>query len=127
MKLKISLRLPNVKEYNGLRRRVEWPTFDEASVKEALSNTPFSMVVHDEDTIVGMGRIVGDTAIYLHVADVIVHPTYQGKGSGKLIMNEVMKYVNTVGGKDTNVGWMASKGREGFYRGFGFIERPAGR
>jgi hypothetical protein len=39
-------------------------------------------------------------------------------------MNALMGYVNTVASKNTNVGLMCSKGREEFYKGFGFITRP---
>jgi GNAT superfamily N-acetyltransferase len=122
---KILLRLPSVKEYNDLRRLAEWPVFDEALVKEALSNTLFSVIAYDGAEPIGMGRVVGDKAIYLHIADVIVHPNFQGKGVGRLIMNEIMKYIESTGGRNTNIGLMASKGREAFYQRFGFIERPA--
>ena|SRR5689334_8414289 len=122
---KTFLRLPSVKEYNDLRRLAEWPVFDEALVREALLNTLFSVVVCDGNELIGMGRVVGDKAIYLHIADVIVHPNFQGKGIGRMIMIEIMKYIENTGGKNTNIGLMASKGREAFYQRFGFIERPA--
>jgi GNAT superfamily N-acetyltransferase len=71
-----------------------------------------------------MGRIAGDNAIYLHILDVIVHPAHQRKGIGTLIMSALMEYVDTVASKNTNIGLMCSKGREEFYKGFGFITRP---
>lgn len=125
MNLKINKRLPTTTEYNELRRLAQWPVFDVTVVEQGLTNTLYSIVIEDEDGQVGgMGRIVGDTAIYFHILDVIVRPELQRQGIGKLIMNELLHYVKGVGGKNTYVGLMSSKGREPFYQKFGFIERP---
>jgi GNAT superfamily N-acetyltransferase len=122
---KVSHQIPTANEYNELRRLAEWPTFDEELVNQALSNSLFSVVVHDENgVIIGMNRILGDNAIYLHVQDVIVKPEYQRNGIGKLIMDELLAYIENTGVKNTNVGLMCSKGREAFYKDFGFQERP---
>ena len=118
------LRPPTVDEYNYLRSLAQWPTFQEPVVRKALDNSLFCVCIELDGTIVGMGRIAGDTAIYLHILDVIVHPAYQRKGIGTLIMRALMRYVDTVGNKNTNIGLMCSKGREEFYKGFGFITRP---
>jgi len=122
---KVSRQTPTAYEYNELRRLAEWPTFEEELVNQALSNSVFSIVVHDENgLIIGMGRILGDKAIYLHVQDVIVRPECQRHGIGNLIMNELLAYIEMTGVKNTNVGLMCSKGREAFYKPFGFSERP---
>jgi GNAT superfamily N-acetyltransferase len=104
---------------------VEWPVYESHVVRDALSRTLYSVCVEDHrGTIAGMGRVLGDNAIYLHIQDVIVDPRYQGKGVGSMIMTALMKYVEGVAEKNTNIGLMCSKGREPFYKGFGFIERP---
>lgn len=118
--------LPTPQEYNELRRLAEWPTYEEHVVNKALSHTLFSVVARDENgLIVGMGRILGDNGIYLHIQDVIVRPGLQGKRIGKLIMDELLDYIEKIKVKNTNVGLMCSKGREKFYAGFGFVERPS--
>ena len=117
-------RSPTVDEYNALRSLAQWPTFQEPLVRKALANSLYCVCIELDDVIVGMGRIAGDNAIYLHILDVIVHPAYQRKGIGTLIMNALMGYVDTVASKNTNIGLMCSKGREEFYKGFGFITRP---
>ena len=125
MSLKIVERFPTVEEYNGLRRSVEWPVYESRVVQEALSRTLYSVCVEEQaGRIAGMGRVLGDNAIYIHIQDVIVDPRYQGKGVGRMIMTALMKYVEAVAGKNTNIGLMCSKGREPFYKGFGFVERP---
>ena len=117
---------PSPQEYNELRRLAEWPTYDEQTVDKAFSHTLFSVVARDESgVIIGMGRILGDNGIYLHVQDVIVRPVLQWQGIGKLIMDELLHYIEKVKVKNTNAGLMCSKGREKFYAGFGFVERPS--
>jgi GNAT superfamily N-acetyltransferase len=125
MEFNILKRNPTVKEYNELRSQVEWPILNETLVEQGLANSLHAVVVEFNGKPIGMGRIVGDNAIYLHIQDVIVRPEFQRQGVGKLIMNELLAYVENIGGKNTNVGLMSSKGREPFYKNFGFIERPS--
>ena len=125
MKFIVKERLPTTEEYNELRRSVEWPTYTNELVERGLANTFYSVVVETENgNSVGMGRIIGDDAIYLHIQDIIVRPEHQNQGVGKLIMTELMKYIDKVAGNNTNIGLMSSKGRELFYEKLGFIERP---
>jgi len=125
MNLKISLKNPTVEEYNELRRLAGWPTFAAHQASIGLSNSMFSVIVHtDGNQIMGMGRIVGDGAIYFHIQDVIVRPGFQRLGIGRMIMEELMRFIEQHSGKNANIGLMCSKGREAFYRQFGFIERP---
>ena len=63
-------------------------------------------------------------APFIYIQDVIVRPEYQRKGIGSLIMKELLSFAEKSGGKHTNIGLMCSKGREAFYKDFGFIERP---
>lgn len=101
---------------------------DAELVQKGLSNTLFSVVVrNDTQEIIGMGRVIGDGAVYLHIQDVIVHPAYQRQGVGKLMMRHIMDFVDRTAGKNTNVGLMSSRGREKFYSDLGFIERPNDR
>ena len=125
MKFIVKERLPTVEEYNDLRRSVEWPTYANDLVERGLANTLYSVVAETENgNSIGMGRIIGDNAIYLHIQDIIVRPEHQNQGVGKLIMTELIKYVDKVAGKNTNIGLMSSKGREPFYEKLGFTERP---
>jgi predicted N-acetyltransferase YhbS len=120
----ISRTNPTVAEYNALRESVAWPTFEPNLVEIALSNSLFSVVVHDDGFIIAMGRVVGDRAIYLHLQDVIVRPDFQRQGIGRSVMKELLTFAENAGGKNTNIGLMCSIGREAFYKEFGFSERP---
>ncbi|HTF18870.1 MAG TPA: GNAT family N-acetyltransferase [Chryseolinea sp.] len=125
MSPKLVFRLPTIDEYNRLRRSVEWPEFTHELVKRALTNTLFSVVaVGDDGVAVGMGRVIGDNAIYFHIQDVIVRSDWHGAGVGTMMMKELLAYVDKHSGKNTNIGLMCSKGREHFYLNFGFVKRP---
>jgi ribosomal protein S18 acetylase RimI-like enzyme len=119
-------RRPTVDEFNFLRKLAGWPVMPEVLVETGLKNTLFAVIAqtHHQE-LVGMGRVVGDGAIYFHISDVIVHPNYQKMGIGSMIMTRLMELLATEGGPNTNIGLMCSKGREEFYKQFGFIERPS--
>jgi len=125
MNLTIDHRLPTASEFNSLRSLAGWPTFPVELATKALQASLASVcILNDDNSIIGMGRVLGDGVIYFHIQDVIVHPGYQRTGVGKLIMKELMKYIEVKSVSNTMVGLMCSKGREPFYKSFGFIERP---
>jgi len=54
----------------------------------------------------------------------IVNPSFQGKGIGKAIMKKIMNYLKQNATEGSFIGLMSAKDKEGFYKGFGFAERP---
>ncbi len=50
----------------------------------------------------------------------MVHPDYQKKGIGKVIMNTLVEYLNTNAPDKAFVGLFASQGIEKFYEKFNF-------
>ncbi len=121
----VEKRLPTVAEYNHLRKLAEWPVIESDRASKGIANSLFGVcIVNENKSVVGMGRIAGDDAIYLHILDVIVHPEFQRRGIGKMVMKELINYVEKVAGKNTQIGLMASKGREKFYSDLGFMTRP---
>lgn len=70
-----------------------------------------------------MGRIVGDGAIYFYIQDIIVIPSYQGRGIGLLIMNEIEAYLEENAFNNSFIGLMAADGVQKFYHKFGYLER----
>ena len=55
-------------------------------VEVALKNGLFNVSAICDGKVVGMGRLVGDGAMYWYLQEVIVLPEYQGKGIGKQII-----------------------------------------
>ena len=91
-------------------------------VKVALDNGLFNVIAVCDGKVVGMGRLVGDGAMYYYLQEIIVLPEYQGCGIGKSIVNRLLKYIkdNSIPGTNVSIGLTAVKGKESFYEKFGF-------
>ena len=125
--LRIEKRRLSVTEYQALRGTTDWFSVDDEVVEKSLKNDLFSVCVFDEKTLVGMGRIVGDGAIYFYIQDVIVSPSYKGKGIGVLIMNEIEAFLEENAFNNSFIGLMAADGVQKFYHKFGYLERAETR
>lgn len=90
-------------DYVRLRESVNWNNFSKEQTEKCLKNTLYSIEVIDDNTIIGMGRLIGDGMYYMMV-DIIVEPGYQGKGVGSNIVNKLIEYVH----RETPVGGRSS-------------------
>lgn len=115
----------NVEEFNLLYDSVGWGHYDKNLSEIALNNTFYSVSVYDENKIIGYGRIIGDTICFLYIQDIIVLPQYQNKKIGTKIMNKLLEKIEEVKKINPNVRVYlgASKGKEEFYKKFGFKTR----
>lgn len=73
--------------------------------------------------MIGIGRIIGDGGLYFYIQDLIILPDFRGKGVGKTLMNELMKYIRANAQPGAFVALMAAKGLEKYYESFGFKAR----
>ncbi len=121
--IKIERRRIKVDEYHVLRGTTDWFQLEDHVVEKSLDNDLFSVCAFDGERLVGMGRIVGDGAIYFYIQDIIVIPEYQRKGIGTLIMNEIESYLDDNAYNNSFIGLMAAEGVQGFYHRFGYKER----
>lgn len=121
--MQIEYRSPTVIEYTRLRNLVGWWEVDENATGTALENSLFSVVATEHGTVIGFGRIIGDGGLYFYIQDLIVHPEFQAKGLGKLLMKELMSYVTGNAKSGAFIGLMAAKGLEKYYEKFGFKAR----
>ena len=115
----------NAEEFNLLYDSVGWGAYNEDITKRALDNTFYSVSVYENDTIVGFGRIIGDTICFMYIQDIMVKPEFQNKKIGTLIMNKLLKKVDELKKQnpDIRVYLGATKDREKFYEKFGFVRR----
>ena len=90
--------------------------------EKALENGLFNVSAYSEGKVVGMGRLVGDGAMYWYLQEIIVLPEYQGMGIGKSIVNRLIENIKSTAlpGTAIEVGLTAVKGKEQFYEKFGF-------
>jgi GNAT superfamily N-acetyltransferase len=114
------------KDYNRLRRSVGWREISTKRAQTGLNNTAFQIVAVADNVPVGMARVISDGGYIRYVADVVVQPDFQGYGIGQTMLNKIMEHIHgeTEDDEKILVCLMAAKGKESFYKKFGFGERP---
>ena len=95
----------------------------------AMEHTLFRVSVFDGNTIIAMARVIGDLGLDYYIKDVVVRPEYQGQGIGRLMINEILKFINDHGvpGTDIFVELCAMPDKIPFYEKFGFSANEAQR
>lgn len=83
--------------------------------QQACAQSAVVVFAYDEDTLVGMGRALSDGEYYAGIYDVVVLPSYQGKGVGKRIVLALLEKL-PVG----TITLFANPGKEGFYENLAF-------
>ena len=119
----------SVDDYNALRLSAGWFAVEPEQAQAGLAGSAFITVAKDGDNTVGAGRLIWDGGCAALVKDLLVHPEYQGKGIGTVMMEQILSFLN----ENMKLGWgvsvdlMAAVGKEGFYEKFGFESRPRER
>ena len=95
----------------------------------AMEHTLFRVSVFDGDKIVAMARMNGDMGLDYYIKDVIVRPEYQGRGIGRMLIDELLKFIseNGVKGTDIFVELCAMPDKIPFDEKFGFSANEAQR
>ena len=119
----------NAEQYKDLWESV-WegaPSPEQTSL--GLSHSLFRVSVFDGDRIIAMARMIGDLGLCYYIKDVIVRPGYQRRGIGKLLIRELLSFVqrNGIAGTDIFVELCAMPDRIPFYEKFGFSANEAQR
>ena len=93
----------------------------------AMEHTLFRVSVFDGDRLIAMARMLGDMGLDYYIKDVIVRPEYQGRGVGRLLINELLGFVDKKGIIGTNifVELCAMPDKIPFYKKFGFDSNEA--
>ena len=97
-------------------------------VDRALKNGLFNVSAICDGKVVGMGRLVGDGAMYWYLQEIVVLPEYQEKGIGKAIVARLLEHIKAAAlpGTQVHVGLIAVQGKEAFYEQFGFTSISTG-
>lgn len=113
------------KEYNELRNSVGWDSKAENVIIEAIKNSAIVKKIIVNNKTVGMARAIGDGLYYL-IVDVVVNKEYQGKGIGKILIEEIVKevYNKTKEGQKASINLISMQGKETFYEKCGFRKIP---
>lgn len=103
------------------------PTPEQAAI--AMEHSIFRVSVYDGERIIAMARMIGDLGMNYYIKDVIVHPDYQQRGVGRMLIDELMGFVrkNGVPGTTITVELCAMPDKMPFYEKFGFSSNEAQR
>jgi len=78
--------------------------------KKAFKNSYVTVFIYHENRIIGFGRAISDGVHQAAIYDVAVHPEFQKKGLGNLILKNIISKL-----PQCNIILYASPGKEGFY------------
>ena len=116
----VNLRTPSVDDYQRLRAVAGLTQRSAAGAAIGLSNTFIGVVIEREGRAIGMGRVVGDGALFFQVVDIAVEPAHQGRGIGKAIMGSLMAELRKCATTDVYVSLIADGKASRLYAQFGF-------
>ncbi len=85
-------------------------------LKTVFTNSRYRCFVYDNEKIIGVGRALADGVDVSYIADIAIHPEYQGQGIGKAIVNNLVE-----SSKEHNkIILYANVEKEAFYAKLGF-------
>jgi GNAT superfamily N-acetyltransferase len=126
LRFEYALRVPSLEEFRSICTAVGWDeVINFAAAPLSLIRSLFGVTVLDQGLVVGMGRVIGDGALYFYIQDIAVRPDYQGMGIGRGIMDRIMDWLCDHAPEHAFVGLFASEGRDSFYAHYGFMRHPA--
>ncbi len=115
-------------ELEELCDSVGWARRPLRKVKKAIENSflvvSMWQVRGTQRRLIGFARATSDHAFNATIWDVVVHPSFQGKGLGKALMKYTIKKLRA---EDiSNITLFADPHVLDFYRGMGFMTDPEG-
>jgi len=86
--------VPSVEDFCRLRIISGLTPRTAEGVRLGLPNSCYGVHICWQNTVVGMGRIVGDGAINMEIVDVAVDPEHQGRGLGRKLMESLANWLD---------------------------------
>lgn len=114
-------------QVNILAESVGWGHLSVEQIEIALKNSIYTVCIVDNNKVIAMGRMFGDVSMSYFIKDVVVIPEYQGKGVGKLIINDMLSFIKERTPREWNVQveLVSASGKEVFYEKLGFERRSS--
>ena len=77
----------------NLREVLGWKRISYNQFEKGLKNTMYKISIQKDGQVIACGRLVGDYSCKGLLSDIMVHPDYQKKGYGKIVVTELVKMV----------------------------------
>ena len=116
----LTVEIPGVEEYRELRVAAGLTAKSKLAAELGLAGSLFAVCIRKDDTLIGMGRVIGDGGLNYEVVDVAVHPDFQRQGLGYRIMEALVDYLHGNAPESSFVCLIADHGAPALYQKFGF-------
>ncbi|WP_196279475.1 GNAT family N-acetyltransferase [Catellatospora vulcania] len=118
-------RLPTLDEFIAVTSAVGWQlAYDADALPVSLARSLHAVVAVHGGEVVGVGRVLGDGAIYFYLHDIAVLPEHQGRGVGRAIVTALERWIATQAGPRSFVGLFAAGDTKRLYKSFGYRKDP---
>lgn len=111
----------NWKRLSEILQHVGMAFYEPDVHRKAFEASFATIFIYNAGQLIGFGRAISDGIYQAAVYDCAVLPEFQGKGVGKILMNNLLAQLS-----DCNVILYASPGKEGFYQTHGFRKMKTG-
>ncbi len=111
---------PDAATYLTLRAAAGLSPFSVAAAEIGLRRTIFGVSIHQDDAVIGMGRIIGDGGCFFQVVDIAVDPAHQGKGLGRMVMDALTDHIDNALPPGAYVSLIADRPADALYEKVGF-------
>ena len=118
----LNIRLTDNKEFDpaeviDLYKLNQWSSADKPGLLvEALKNSDTLLLAYHDNHLVGLGNAISDGHLVVYYPHLLVHPSFQGQGIGKMIMD---RFQEIYGGFHQQM-LTADKEAVAFYKRCGF-------
>ena len=123
--IKYEISKPTLSGYKNLYEGTGWApsaSISDEVLQSAIDNSWYWISAYDDQTLVGIGRLISDGALYAFVCDMIIDPKYQKQGIGTAILAMLKEKCQKHSLR--RVWLFAATGRADFYLNNGFEIRP---
>ncbi len=110
----------NIKHLLNLYNDANWKAYTQepSKLKQAVKDSLFVISVWDNNTLLGLCRVVGDGQTIIYIQDILVLQSYKRKGIGTILIQKVLeKYKNV---RQKVLLTEESEETRGFYESLGF-------
>ena len=113
--------MPTAEEYLNLISAVGWDkNYDHSLTKKILAAPVHGAVAEHASQVIGCALLLSDEASFYYVKDVMVHPDWQLKHVGSMLMKELTAWLDSNAAENAYVGLFTGENLAPFYEQFDF-------
>jgi len=94
IELKTSVDIPLeqlVDLYNAVGRQAYTNEEPRPKLKQAIQNSTYVITTWDGDQLIGLARCLSDDVAICYLQDILIHPEYQRRGVGRMLMQNCLE------------------------------------